>query len=144
MVRSVAVAACAVVLLGAGCGKDKAPAYDRSTPEGTVRAFFGALNKHRIPEDLGHFFNSDREVQTWQMRCKYRGCSAGTITRLEVAQAFQYRAVLEVDYNVRGNGGSQVMAGEGSPITLIREGKVWKITEFGRRLDPNAAEDGGE
>jgi hypothetical protein len=114
------------------CGRG-GPKYDRSTPEGTVRALFAALDKGRMPEDVERFFVEDREVAVWRMRCKHRGCSGGTIQKLTVEEQHEYRAVIRIDFEVTGNDGIRVMHGTDAPLILTREGKNWYIHQFGER-----------
>ena len=127
-----------VVVLGLGlalcaCGK-RAPSYDRDTPEATVREFFRALNARRIPEDLDRFFIDDNEIAAWRLRCEHRGCAAGVLEKLRVVEQFDYRAVIEIDYSVRGEHGAPVMKGTASPVQLTREGGRWYIVQMGKRI----------
>lgn len=127
---------CLLVLVAAAIssGCKKRPSYDLSTPESTVAAFFAALDKGRIPEDLDTFVADPQEQSLWRFRCKQRGCSGGDFDVLEVAEMSGYHATLVVDYTVFGERDNVVMRGQRSPLKLERQGDQWLLVQFGKRV----------
>ena len=116
------------------CGCKKKPTYDLSSPEATLASFEKALDQERIPEDISTFVNNPREIASWKLRCRTRGCSSGTFEVLKRERVADYTAVLIVDYTVQGKGGSTVMRGQQSPIRFAREESRWLIEQFGKQI----------
>jgi len=116
------------------CGCKKKPTYDLSSPEATLASFEKALDQERIPEDISIFVSSPREIASWKLRCRTRGCSGGTFKVLKRDRMADYTAVLIADYTVQGKGGSTVMRGQRSPIQFAREDSSWLIEQFGKQI----------
>jgi hypothetical protein len=136
--------ALSLALAVGGCKKK--PSYDLGSPEATLASFEKALDSGRIPEDLATFVSSPREVAAWKLRCRTRGCVAGTFKIVKQEHVADYTAVLLADYRVEGKDGGIVMRGKSSPIHFAREEGRWYIEQFGeyvtaprtRRPAPNA------
>ena len=120
----------ALALCAPACSK-QATTADRSTPEATVRSFFAALDAGRIPAELESFVIDERERAGWKLRCELDGCASGHLERLQPVEALAWRAVLRLTYDVRSRDGIVIMSGRDAPVTLERDGAVWKIREFG-------------
>jgi hypothetical protein len=129
---SLAVLIIAAILGSWGCKKRQS--YDRSSPQSTVAAFFTALDKGRIPDDLEDFIAEPQELSLWQFRCKQKGCTGGDFKILEVTEMSGYRATLIVDYTVFGDRDAVIMRGQRSPLQLERQGDQWLLVQFGKRI----------
>ena len=141
---------CFALVLGlalASGGCKRRPSYDLSSPEATLASFERALDEGRIPEDLHVFMSSPRELASWKLRCRTRGCTGASFTSVKRTRMADYTAVLRIDYHVRGKGGATVMRGRDSPVHFAREENRWLIEQIGEYIvaprPPAPARDAG-
>jgi hypothetical protein len=125
-----------------GC-KKKRPEYSRKSPADTLKSLEAALAKGRIPADLELFFVGSKDLASWRLRCKSRGCTGGELRIVGKEREDEYSATYLVDITVRGKQNVRVMQTK-APVKFVFEDGAWYIEELGEYVSvPMSPADGG-
>jgi|GEM_PF-3654533 len=130
--RTALAIACAS-LLGAqlGCKTREHPRYDLTSPEKAVTAFFGAMNKHRIPADIPYLLSTPALATEWRFRCR-RGCTDAKFKIVRSEARTPNRQVLYVDFSFHSGDGRRIHQ-KAQPIVVDKLSDQWLIGEIGER-----------
>ena len=126
-----------------GC-KKKRPEYSRKSPADTLKSLEAALAKGRIPADLELFFVGSKDLASWRLRCKSRGCTGGELRIVKKEREDEYSATYLVDITVRGRQNVRVLQTKAAPVKFVFEDGAWYIEELGEYVNvPMSRADGG-